>query len=348
MVALGKGLFMDNPRIVIAGAGSIGCFVGGLLQAAGRDVCFLGRAYLRDVLLAHGLRLSDFADLDVRVAADALDVSVDARCLAHADMVLVCVKTGSTDSVAGLIAAHARPGIPVISLQNGVLAAQVLRGALPGYDVRAGMVPFNVVPQGHGRFLRTSSGGVQIEMGTGEGLSARRACAAALDVPGLPVVESDQIEAVQWGKLLMNLSNALNALSGLTLHDQLLDRAWRRLTADQMAEALRVFRAAGIATRSSTPLPMSWAPHILRLPTALFTRIAAQMLVIDPQARTSMAFDVAQGRGTEIDALQGEISRLGRRYSVPTPINDRVAAIVRQVTARGQTDPCFTPRSLRP
>jgi 2-dehydropantoate 2-reductase len=335
---------MSNPRIVIAGSGSIGCFVGGLLQAAGRDTCFLGRSYTQDELGRYGLHLTDFAGLDTRITPDRLEVSIDPTCLANADLVLVCVKTGASAAMANLIAQHARPGIPVISLQNGMQAVQTLRAVLPAHDLRAGMVPFNVVPGGQGRFRRTSSGRIYVQAGgaTSDALAVLR------DVPGLEVAETNQIEAAQWGKLLMNLSNALNALSGLRLYDQLLDRDWRRLTADQMAEALRVFKVAGITTQSSTPLPMSWAPPILRLPTPIFRRIAAQMLVIDPEARTSMAFDVAQGRVTEIDVLQGEISRLGRQHKVPTRINDRIAQAVRDVTASGRTDPRFLPQDLRP
>ncbi len=75
--------------------------------------------------------------------------------------------------------------------------------------------------------------------------------------------------------------------------------------ADRMTEALRVLRAHGCAITPTTPAPVALVPHILRFPTLLFRRVAAKMLTIDPQARTSMAHDLAGGRPIKIDALQG-------------------------------------------
>ncbi|MGR3759937.1 2-dehydropantoate 2-reductase [Roseobacteraceae bacterium NS-SX3] len=331
---------MSKPHIVVAGAGAIGCFCGGLWSAAGFPVTLLGRAWVLDHIRAAGLRLSDFAGLRQEVRARALTLSEDPGVLAGADLVVAAVKSADSGGMAALIARHAPPAAPVLSFQNGVQAVRCLQEALPERDVRAAMVPFNVVPDGQGGFHRASSGDVVIGAGAG-GWGAR------LSVPGLTVRESARIEEVQWGKLLVNLANALNALSGLTLYDQLRDRVWRRLMADQMAEALRVLSAAGISPVSSTPLPAWMSPHILRLPTPLFTRIAAQMLVIDPAARSSMAQDLMQGRATEIDALQGEIIRLGERHGAATPICRAVAAAIRKAEAEGGALPGVTPEALR-
>ena len=205
-----------------------------------------------------------------------------------------------------------------------------MRAALPDHDVRAGMVPFNVVPTEPASFHRATSGEIVIQSGPGD-------LGSTTQQPDLPVIESDEIEAVQWGKLVINLNNALNALSGLTLKDQLLDRSWRRLMADQMAEALRVLKAAGQPVASTTPLPAGMTPFILRLPTPIFTRIAARMLTIDPSARTSMAYDLMAGRPTEIDSLQGEIIRLGAQVGVPTPICNRVRKMIEQGPSSAMT-----------
>lgn len=175
----------------------------------------------------------------------------------------------------------------------------------------------------------------------GPGHWARR-----LSVPDLVVKESENISGLQWGKLLINLNNALNALSGLTLVDQLQDLRWRRVMADQMAEALRVMKAAGIAPLSTTPLPAWVNPHILRLPTWAFTRIAAQMLTIDPTARSSMAQDLILGRLTEVDMLQGEIHRLGKAYGVETPICDVVIQLIRQAERKKAGLPNLQPGQI--
>ena len=332
---------MAERSIVIAGAGAIGCFVGGLLAAAGQPVTLWGRPRVLAPIAAGGLRLSDFSGLDVVVPRDAARLEEEAAtALAGAGMVLVCVKSGATAAIAAEIAAHAPPGAPVISLQNGIGNDDILRACLPGRDVRAGMVPFNVVPEGPAHWHRATSGDIVIGDGPGD-------LAARLSVPGLVVRAAPDMAAVQWGKLLLNLNNALNALSGMTLRAQLLDRGWRRLMADQMAEALAVLKGAGIALRPPTPVPAAVLPHILRLPTPVFTRLAAQMLTVDPAARTSMAYDVQAGRGTEIDQLQGLIVSLAAERGLRAPICTAVAAQVRQVTEAGITDPHLTPGQLR-
>ncbi|MGB5863620.1 MAG: 2-dehydropantoate 2-reductase [Sulfitobacter sp.] len=326
------------PHIVIAGAGAVGCFVGGMLVRGGRSVSFLGRSRVLDDLRHHGLRLTDYGDLDVTLTPDQLDLHEDSAVLARADIILVCVKSAATASIAQQIAEHAPAGAIIVSLQNGMGHAQTLGATLPAHDIRAGMVPFNVVPMAQGGFHRASSGDIVI--GTGDG-----ALPDILSVDALCISQSVRIEAVQWGKFLLNLNNAPNALSGLSLHAQLLDRGWRRLMADQMAEALRVLRAHGCEVAPTTSVPVGLVPHILRLPTPVFRRLASRMLTIDPQARTSMAHDLAAGRVTEIDALQGLIIAMGREKSVPTPLCERMLEAVK--AAQGQSPIAHNPDNLR-
>ncbi|MEX0279747.1 MAG: 2-dehydropantoate 2-reductase [Arenibacterium sp.] len=321
---------MESERIIVAGAGSIGFYVGGLLAAAGKRVTFLGRSRLNDVAAEHGLHLTDFNGLSRTLPPRQLALTTNPEALMAADLILVCVKDGATEDMAALIAEHASPAAPVISLQNGLAAARALKAALPGRDVRAGMVMFNVVPQGPGHFHKATEGEIVIASGPGH-------LAVKLCVEGLNVNETDEIEAVQWGKLLLNLVNALNGLSGLPLRNFLLDRDWRTLVADQMAEALSVLQTAGQSVQKATPLPTALLPHVLRLPTPLFRRVAARMLTVDPSARTSMSYDLDAGRPTEISALQGEVISLGDAVGYPAPINQAVLDIVRSYEGQSMT-----------
>lgn len=332
------------PRIVVAGAGSIGSFTGGLLAASGLPVSLLARPRIIADIQTNGLTLSDYSGFSKRVTSDQLALSENPDILASADLVLVCVKTGGTAEMADLIARYVSPSTPIISLQNGLTGCEVLRAALLGRDVRAAMVPFNVVPAGPGHYHRATSGDIIIQAGQGN-------LAKVLTVPGLTVLDTPDIAAIQWGKMLINLNNALNALSGMTLRDMLMARNWRRLMADQMAEALRVLASAGIAAKSTTPLSAWMIPHVLRLPTWAFSRIAAQMLTIDPTARTSMAYDLIANRVTEIDSLQGVIIDLGKAHGIATPICTRVAQAIHDAetsepNAHGALG--LTPGDLRP
>ena len=324
-----------GPRIAVAGAGSIGCYVGGILADAGYDVRFLARTPIAKACVERGLRLTDFDGNDVHVPAPQMETQA-ATVFADADVILVCVKSGDTAAMAREISAHA-PAAQVISLQNGVDNAGVLRAALPGADVRAAMVPFNVVPDGPTRYHRATSGDILVEAGP----------LPAFSTPLLTWHEVDNIEAVQWGKLLINLGNAINALSNLPLLTQLQDRAWRRLMADQMAEALRILAVARIVPAKTTAVSPRLIPHILRLPTPIFRKIAAQMLTIDAQARSSMWDDLNQGRRTEIDALQGAIIALADRHGRRAPLNARMKALIREAEAAGKGPPGLTPEQIR-
>jgi 2-dehydropantoate 2-reductase len=169
------------------------------------------------------------------------------------------------------------------------------------------MVPFNVVQTlGAGtapRFHRATSGGVLIGAGVA-GLSE------TLGAQGLVVRESRDIAGVLWGKLLLNLNNALNALAGVPLATELADKRWRKLLARQIDEGLAVLKAAGLHPARIEGVPPTAVPRILRLPTWLFRRVAGRMLAIDPEARSSMWEDLERRRPTEIDHLQGAILAL--------------------------------------
>ena len=328
-----------HDTIAIAGAGSIGCYVGGMLADAGRHVSLLARPRVIGEIEATGLRLTSVDGLDRVVAAAGLRMSDDPALLADAGTVLVTVKSADTPAVADQIARHARPDATVISLQNGVGNADVLRARLPGRRVLAAMVPFNVLSLGEGRFHRATSGDIVVERDTAD-------TAAGLSTPGLPFVPSDDITGVQWGKLIVNLNNALNALSGLPLRRQLSQRAWRRLFADQMAEAIAAMRAAGIRPVSATPLPVWLTPHLLRLPDGLFDALLGRTMKIDAEARSSMWEDLQRGRRTEIDYLQGVIVDLARRHGRGAPLSAAVLALVKQAEAAGNGSPGLTPDQI--
>ena len=331
---------IPDRTIAVAGAGSIGCFVGGMYAAAGRRVALLARARVISEIERCGLRLTSFEGLERQIAPDRMTLSDDPSIFNDAGVVLVTVKSADTAEIAEVIASHAPADAVIVSLQNGVGNVSVLRERLPGHRVLAAMVPFNVIALGEGRYHRATSGDIVIERddaGTAELLS----------VPGLKVRASANIAGVQWGKLLLNLNNALNALSGLPLSQQLKQRPWRRLFADQIAEGLAALKAEGIRPVSSTPVPAGLTPHLLRLPDAIFAALLGGTMKIDPEARSSMWQDLQHGRRTEIDYLQGVIVEIADRRSVEVPLSRRVVELIRAAEARGKGSPGLTPEQIR-
>jgi len=332
-------MISERP-IAVAGAGSIGCFVGGMYAAAGRRVALLARPRVIEEIATCGLCLTSLNGFERRIAASQLSLSENPAILGDAAVVLVTVKSGDTLEIADLIALHAPTEALVVSLQNGVGNVAVLRERLPGRRVLAGMVPFNVIALGRGRYHRATSGDIVIEADDADS-------ANQLSMPDLKVRATGNIAGVQWGKLLVNLNNALNALADLPLRRQLAQRAWRVLFADQIAEGLAALKLDGIKPVSSTPIPASWAPPLLRLPDALFEALLGRTMKIDPEARSSMWEDLQRGRPTEIDYLQGVIVEIADRHGLQVPLSRRIVALIKRAEAAGKGSPKLTPDQIR-
>jgi 2-dehydropantoate 2-reductase len=329
-----------HTRIAVYGAGSIGCFIGGLLVLAGRHVTFLARPRIAAELAAHGLLVSDLEGFEARLPPAALNVRTDADFLRETGLVLLTIKSRDTKAAAEEIAALTLPDVPVLSLQNGVENLAILRERLGRDRVLGGMAAFNVVPKGQGMFRRATSGGIVIESG-------RRDILRLLSVPNLQVSGTPDIEGVQWGKLLLNLNNGLNALSGRPLLEQLRDAAWRRLLSDQIAEALRVLKAASIKPVSPVKLPLRYLPALLRLPDFAFRSAAQPMLKIDPEARSSTWEDLRRGRPAETGQFQGAIVRLARQHGLKAPLSEAVLDLVKEAEAAGGGSLGLRPEDIR-
>jgi 2-dehydropantoate 2-reductase len=330
---------VDRP-IVVAGAGSIGCYVGGLLASAGRRVSLLARPRVIAEIGQFGLILSSLDGSPRQVPSRQIRLSDDPKILTDAGTVLVTVKSADTAEIAATIAHHAPPDAIIVSLQNGIANVALLRERLPGRTVLAAMVPFNVVAKGEGRFHRATSGDIVIERDAAD-------TATKLSVPGLAMRATGNMMGVQWGKLLVNLNNAINALSGLPLREQLAQREWRGLFADQIAEGLTAVHAEGIVPVSPTLAPLNWTPSLLRLPDALFKVALAPAMKIDPEARSSMWEDLERRRRTEIDYLQGVVTAIADRHGLNVPLSRRIVALIGAAETAGRGSPRLTVEQIR-
>ncbi|MER7837404.1 2-dehydropantoate 2-reductase [Streptomyces sp. NPDC096040] len=322
---------VPKPRFAVLGAGTIGCHLGGHLAAAGHDVTLIGRPAAMDVLRERGLTLSTSVRPPIQLAPRQLTLATGPEAATGADYVLVTVKTAGTGAAAKDLAAHLAPGAVVVSFQNGLHNPATLRAALPGHTVLAGMVPYNVVQSEPGTVHQGMPGRLMTEPdGT---------LVAAFREAHLAIEARTDMSEVQHAKLLMNLNNAINALSGLPLRDQLGERAYRRCLALCQREALAVYRAAGVVPARLGPTAPAVTPYVLGLPDGLFRRLAGAALRIDAHARSSMWEDLQRGRSTEIDSLQGEIVALATANGLKAPANARLADLVREAETAPRTWP---------
>lgn len=325
-------------RVGIFGAGAIGGTVAGRLAHGGHEVRLVGRPRIR-AALAEGLTLSRWGSAPVTVPGASLPFVDDASGLVDCDLVVITVKSGDATEAADALATALPPSVPWLSLQNGLDAVEALRAAAPERTIWPGLVPFNVVWSGPAHLHQGTSGPLVVP-------PALEAFAAAVRQGDGHARTHRDVRAVQWGKLLLNLNNAVNALAGRPLRAQLSDRAYRRILSDVMREGQRVLDAAGIRWCGVGRIRPGLAPYVLRLPDLVFFRVASALIAIDPEARSSMLDDLDRGRRTEVDHLNGAIVRLAEAAGVDAPLQRALVAAVHAAEAAGGS-PRLDPHALR-
>lgn len=308
--------------VAVVGAGAVGSFYGAMLARAGQRVTLIGRAaHVRAVEQA-GLRL----DMAGRVEIVRLAASVDVEAVRHADLVLFCVKSSDSDRAAHEIAPLLAPHAVVVSLQNGVenaatIAARVQRIVVPAavYVATALAEPGLVKHFGRGELV----------IGALDATAARdTAVNAALQdlvalfaTAGVAVTISSDVMAELWTKLVTNCAyNAVSALAQATYGELTSLPEVRAVQDAAVREVVALAAAAGVN------LPLERALDAVE-------RIARGM----PGQRSSTAQDLARGKPTEIEHLNGFIVRRGRELGVATPVNATLYALVKLVETKQRT-----------
>lgn len=301
-------------KLGVMGAGAVGCYYGGMLARAGNEVVLIGRPAHVEAVKRAGLLL-ETTSFTERVPMQA---SSEAASLAGCDLVLCCVKSTDTAKAAAEMGPYLGADTIVLSLQNGVDNAQRLQEVL-GVPVIPAVVYVATEMAGPGHVKHNGRGELVIGSSPASDAVVRLFAAA-----GVPVTVSEDVIAALWAKLVLNC--AYNALSAITQvpYGRLVQGAgvWGVMR-DVVAECLAVARADGVALPDDV-----WAS---------IERIAATM----PGQYSSTAQDLARGKPSEIDHLNGYVMRRGEALGIPTPVNRTLHALVRvlQDNRRGPARP---------
>ena len=303
------------PRIAVVGAGAVGGYFGGMFARAGAPTVFIGRKHFADAVNSKGLVL-DKSEGQERIRATAtVDMSVVRKC----GLILLCVKANDTLATAKEMAQFVRPDATVVCLQNGVDNADKVHTAANIVAVPAVVYVAVSVP-GSGRVKHLARGDLII------GRSEKATELADIFIrAGIPCSISDNIEGELWMKLLRNCAlNAISALGHVRYGQIAQSEDARKLMEHIVDEVLTVARAAGVV------LP---GVHDRQSGMVAAMELAAQMA----DAFSSTAQDLNRGRLTEIDALNGYISRRGAELGIPVPVNHTLFTLVKLVEQKGGT-----------
>ena len=290
-------------KIAVMGAGAVGCYYGGMLARAGHEVTLIGRPNHVDAIQRDGLLL-DTQSFKEQVR---LQASTEPSAVAGATLVLFCVKSTDTESAAAAIRPHLLPGALVLSLQNGVDNAVRLQAALPAQEVAASVVYVATEMPGPGHVKHNGRGELVIAASPSSAEAA-----ALLIAAGVPTDISANVEGALWAKLILNC--AYNALSAITQqpYGQLVQgEGVQDVIRDLVNECLAVAQADGITVPGDV-----WQA---------VERIALTM----PQQFSSTAQDLARGKRSEIDHLNGYVLRRGEVLGIATPVNRVMHTLVK-------------------
>jgi len=291
-------------KFAVMGAGAVGCYFGGLLARAGYPVTLIARPEHVRAIEQDGLRVQTLSfDERVKLAA-----STETSAAAGADVVLLCVKSTATEEACAALRPHLAPGTLVLTLQNGVDNAQRAQAALGNeVDVAAAVV-----------YVATEMAGPGHVQHHGRGELLLAPCSRATELveafarAGARVEVSDNVRGALWAKLVLNcVYNALSAITGKPYGTLTAAEGMDQVMQGLMDECLAVAHAEGV-----------------RLPAHL-AQAVRDIVRTMPTQRSSTAQDLARGRKTEIDHLNGLVVRRGAALGVPTPLNQAMWAMVK-------------------
>src|SRR6267378_6615694 len=298
--------------IAVMGAGAVGCYYGGMLARAGHDVTLIARPQHVEAVQCSGLRMETKA-FDAYVPMRA---SAEASGARGAKLVLFSVKSTDTERAGAALAPYLERDAVILTLQNGVDNAERLAATL-GREVVPAVVYVAVEMAGPGHVRHHGRSELLI------GRSARSPdigarIAAAFIAAGVPVEVSGNVIGALWAKLVVNCAyNALSAITQLPYGRMVQGDGVPAVMRDVVDECLVVAREAGVDVPGDL---------LKAVP-----RIAETM----PGQFSSTAQDLARGKPTEIDHLNGFVVRKGEALGVPTPANRVLLALVKLLEERG-------------
>jgi 2-dehydropantoate 2-reductase len=304
---------VEPLRVAVLGAGAVGCYYGGMLARAGHDVTLIGRPVHVEVFKARGLRFEG-RGFDQVIPVKA---STEASAVRGCRLVLFCVKSNDTETAAAQIAPFLDADTLLVNLQNGVDNAERVQARVSQPVIPAAVYVATEMA-GPGHLKHHGRGDLVIGDPTGKAPPAALARIKGwFEAAGVPVAVSDNVMGELWAKLVVNCAyNALSAITQLPYGKLIEGAGIRDVMRDVVEETLAVARAAGIAMATDM--------------LARTYKIAEAM----PTQYSSTAQDLARGKPTEIEHLNGFVLRRGAALGVPTPVNRALYALVRLLESR--------------
>lgn len=321
-------------KIAVFGAGSTGCYLGTQLVLAGFDVSLVCREHLKqDIIENNGITISDYLGNRHHTIPPKLHTKPDNT---QYDLIFITVKCHQLHAIVTDLINITHSKSTLIFMQNGIGSFDEIKPVLINRHCHFGITQFNIVRQNKTTFHKSTEGGFVFKK-----MPHTEIIQEKLAHKNFDCLLEDNMQATINGKLLLNLNNALNAISNIPIKQQLENKKNRRLLAAAMHEWLSVTKAMKAQLKTPTSVRPNVIPFILSLPNWLFKRLAKKMINIDPHARSSMWDDIQLGKKTEIDYLNGAVVRIGKQHDIETPVNQYIVKQIKQLEKTGRYESAY-------
>ena len=325
-------------KIAVIGAGALGGTFATLLARAGHEVTVTARGAALAVIRAEGISLTG-AFGAVRQHPLALE-----RLVRTPQLTLVCTKAQDAAAAIGENSAFL-DGSPVIVVQNGLDGVRTVGSLLPLSDCFGALSIIAANYAAPGQVTITTAAPTYLGRESGAADAATLAWRDVL-AGAVPTVALDNFVGAQWTKLVVNMLNALPAITGTSVQDVVEHAGLRRVMTESMRETVRVGMKHGVRFGSLQGLGDRPLRAFSRLPPALGQvlplRLRSRMGNVPNLGSTQQS--LKRGQLTEVDYLNGAVVREAALAGVPAPVNELLTALVHEVETRGA--PLATPDVL--
>lgn len=324
-------------RIGVVGAGAVGGAIAALLSRIGHEVEVTARGEHLEAIQEQGILLSG--------AWGEYRAQVDAGELLTRGVELVIIATKAQDAADAISENLAvLRGIPLVVVQNGLDSLSNAKEASPRSDIVGGLATFASSYLSPGRITVTTAGRLYLGVAPGESDVPARYAARIL-TEALPTSTVPNFTGAQWTKLVINMVNALPAITGTSVQEVVADRGLRRIMTASMRESVRVALGSRVHFETLQGLSHGRLRLFAALPLWLgqfLPRLMSRRIGATPNPGSTLQ-SIRRGQATEIDFLNGAVVRAAERAGRAAPVNAALVALVHEVEAKGAF---FTPAEI--
>jgi len=318
-------------RIAVIGAGAIGSALGALLHRAGYDVDLIARPDHVTAIRQGGLQVDGIMGKFI-ASVEAFE-NLNFR----PDLALLTVKAQDVVKAVTVNKAFLQ-GIPLVTLQNGIHSHEDVANILPREWILSAVVTMNASYLEPGKVTVASVGNLIIGHPFVASIGELEEVAQILN-HAIPTCVSENIEGAHWLKLIVNLNNALPAITNYSMNQVYADKYLSNLAVQIVREGQRTILRAGIKLDSLPEISVAAAKLLYLIPERIAGHMIAKKfrrVTTEWPLRSSTLQSILRRRPVEIDYLNGEIVELGKRCGEMTPLNAKIVELVHKVESTGQ------------